>query len=410
MTPAVRRLVTVLAVTAFVEWLGAGAVLPLLPTFLRDRGASPSLVGLVMAAYFIAGLVTQYPAGYLCDRIGQRRVLTGGLLFYAAGSLGFLTSPGNGGYVVLRAVQGAGAGTVEVAALSLVGVAVPSEFRGRAFSMVFAGQLGGLAIGPLAGSIAGIDGMPWLFTATAITSTIAGVIVLAALPDIRAGGQVEHVRLQRLRLGPMATGVMITGIIGGLTTGVYETTWSLLLNSRGATTWQIGLSWTLFAAPFAAFSPVAGRMADRLDRRWLALLALAWSAGFAAVYPFLTSTELLIGLGAAEAIGVAIAYPAAQSLLADSTPAETLGRAQGLLTAIQTGAMAIGAGAGGALFGEARWAPYDGSAAISVLLIAAIVPLWWRSPGVSRPPTGGAAADGVADTSIALEPPARDRS
>ena len=39
------------------------------------------------------------------------------------------------------------------------------------------------------------------------------------------------------------------------------------MDSRGAADWQIGLSWTLFALPFAAFSPIAGRLVDRLDRR-----------------------------------------------------------------------------------------------------------------------------------------------
>jgi DHA1 family multidrug resistance protein-like MFS transporter len=147
MTAATKRFVLVLVATAFIEWLGASAILPLLPAYLRHHGSSTGAVGLVMSSYFIAGLVLQYPLGYLGDRVGQRPVLVGGLLSYAVGSLGFLLHPGISGYVALRAAQGAGAGAVQVASFALVGAAVPAARRGRAFSWLFAGQLGGMAIG-----------------------------------------------------------------------------------------------------------------------------------------------------------------------------------------------------------------------------------------------------------------------
>src|SRR6185437_11027289 len=111
-------------------------------------------------------------------------------------------------------------------------------------------------------------------------------------------------------------------VVSGLIVGVYESCWSLLMNSRGAAAWQIGLSWTLFALPFAAFSPIAGRLVDKMDRRALAIASLVVTCGFAALYPFLTHVWLLMGLGTVEAIGVAIAYPAAQSLLSQTAVPE----------------------------------------------------------------------------------------
>jgi MFS family permease len=378
MTAHARRLVTVLAGTAFIEWLGASAILPLLPAYLRDHGSSTAMVGLVMAAYFLAGLVVQYPAGYLGDRIGHRPVLVGGLLSYAVGSLGFLFHPEAAGYIALRAAQGAGAGAVQVASFALVGAAVPPERRGRAFSMLFAGQLGGMAIGPLAGSLVGVSGMGVLFAVSAMTSTIAGVWVLVSLPRVPPTRHATHVRLVIHRV---YLGVLMTGVVGGLITGVYETCWTLLLDLRGAEAWQVGLSWTLFAAPFAAFSPLAGRMADRFNRYKLTICALASSLFFAALYPFLHSLPLLIGLGVVESIGVAIAYPAAQSLLAQSVPEPALGRAQGVFNATQTAAMAVSAAASGALFGVAAWVPFVGAAVTSAVLVG-LLPLVWR---VGRP-------------------------
>lgn len=378
MTTDTKRFMVVLTTAAFVEWVGASAILPLLPAYLRHHGSAPGLVGLVMSAYFLAALALQYPIGHLGDRIGHRPVLVGGLLVYALGSLGFLLDPGPAGYVALRAAQGVGAGAVQVASFALVGAAVPVERHGRAFSWLFAGQLGGAAIGPLAGSIAGVSGMSWLFVATAATSTAAGIGVLRSLPAVTTGASHQAKATVRFRVSRLLVGVLICGAVGGLVQGVYETCWTLLLDLRGAHAWQVGLSWTLFAAPFAAFSPLAGRMADRFNRRRLAVWALASSLGFAAAYPFLHSLALLIGLGAVESIGVAIAYPAVQSLLAESVPEAALGRAQGLSNAIQTGAIGAAAAVSGTLFAMAPWVPFVSAAALAGVLTAS-APLVWRS-------------------------------
>ncbi len=174
----------------------------------------------------------------------------------------------------------------------------------------------------------------------------------------------------------------MTAVIGGLITGTYETCWTMLLDSRGATVFQVGLSWTLFALPFAAVSPFAGRLADRLDRRWLTIVALLSTVCFCATYPYLHSVAWLIGLGGVEAVGVAISYPAAQALLAQSAPTAALGRAQGTVSASQTGASALAAGVGGAMFGVGAWLPFVSTAVISGILTLSLLVIWQvRSPG-----------------------------
>src|SRR5947208_206380 len=106
--PAVARVVGALLVAVFVQGIGASAVLPLLPLYLRGHGTSEAAVGAVMGSFFAAGLFTQYLAGHLTDRIGHRYVIVGGLLLYAVASVGFLADVGAGGYTALRATQGIG--------------------------------------------------------------------------------------------------------------------------------------------------------------------------------------------------------------------------------------------------------------------------------------------------------------
>jgi DHA1 family multidrug resistance protein-like MFS transporter len=276
----------------------------------------------------------------------------------------------------MRGLQGVGSGAVQVASLALVGRIVPLDRRGRAYSLVFAAQLAGMALGPLAGSVAGVGQLRWLFVATAVASLAATVPVLAGVRRPVAAGPTAAVHV-RLDVTHALLGVLLVAVASGLVTGVYETCWTLLLNSRGAQAWQIGVSWTLFAIPFALFSPIAGRLADRVDRRALVVASLvAWS-GFAAIYPFLHSVAWLLGLGALEAVGVAIALPAAQSLLSQAAAPEALGRAQGLFTSAETASIAVAAGMSGALFSVARWIPFVGASVLGCL-IAAILPVLWR--------------------------------
>lgn len=379
--PTSARIVTALIAAVFVQGVGASAVLPLLPLYLRAHGTSNALVGAVMGSFFIAGVLTQYAAGHLTDRVGHRPVIVGGLALYAGASVGFLAAVGAGGYVGLRALQGVGSGAVQVASLALVGLVVPLERRGRAFSALFAAQLGGMAIGPIAGSVAGVDHLRWLFIVTAVLSGAAVIPVMLGGGGKRASAPAEHHVAAPLAISRALIGVVIIGVASGLVTGVYEACWSLLMRSRGAAAWQIGLSWTLFAVPFALFSPIAGRLADRLDRRWLAGVAVVASSAFAAAYPFLTAVALLVGLGSLEAIGVAIAFPAAQSLLTQAATPQTLGRAQGLFATAETASIAVAAAVSGALFGVARWIPFLSASVAGVLLVGALPVLWRGLPG-----------------------------
>jgi len=397
--PAATRIVHALVVTEFLQGIGASAVLPLLPLYLRAHHISPGAVGAVMSAFFVAGVFTQYVAGHLADRISHRTVIVAGLVLYAAASVAFALPVGTGGYIALRALQGVGAGAVQVAGLALVGVVVPLRTRGRAFSAVSAAQLAGMALGPLAGSLAGVANLRWLFVATAAASLAAAAPILVHAPRatfVEAAAQ-TRVPLQVTRA---LVGVALVGVIGGLVTGVYETCWSLLMNSRGAAAWQIGLSWTLFALPYAAFSPVAGRLVDRLNRQRLAMFAVLATCAFAASYPFLGEVWLLMALGTVEAVGVAIALPAAQSMLSQTAPPEALGRAQGVSTTAQTAALAVAAAVSGVMFGAARWVPFVTFAAVGAALSATLPTLWralptHATPG-SAPITPGPAEVGAA--------------
>jgi MFS family permease len=407
LAPSAQRLVRSLSLAVFLEWAGAGSILPLLPLWVRQHGGSDAVVGAVMAAYFAAAFVFQYGSGVLSDRLGRLPVLLGGLTVYAAGSLLFLLPVAAAFDTVFRALQGAGAGASMVAALAMISHAVPLSHRGRASGRLYGAELGGLAVGPVAGSIAGVGAMRWLFLASAVASLAAAAWVLRTR-DPRSTVDATEPAGERPPADPAAlpaasprlaaralTGALVAAAVMGLTTGVYESCWSLLMTRHGASQWEIGLSWTAFALPYALLARPAGWLADRLDRRLLAVGSILWSVGFLATYPFLPGFVLLMVLGIFESLGFTLTLPACQSLLGEGTSAERHGHAQGLFAASQTGTTALSAAAAGALFSIGPWVPFVLVAACCAALSAVVVAIWRRVPGrISHAPVAAAAAQG----------------
>jgi len=379
------RLISVLSWATFLEWMAAGAFLPMLPAYLKGQGGSPATIGLVMASFFVAGVVGQYPAGKLADLWGRRPVIISGLLLYSVASLLFLLHVAPLAEAFLRFLQGLGAGAVEIGTMSLVGVAVAPEFRGRAYAKIVSRQFLGLAIGPIIGSVAGVEHMDLVFLLT------GGLSGLALIPMIRSSTLEAHSDAEALREPsprPKITRPLLGSILAmtsiGLTIGVYESCWTLLMEHRGATALQVGISWTLFCLPFMLGTRPAGWLADHRDRRWLVLGSITSTSIFLAIYAGISSIPWLLSLAMVESIGASLAIPSAQSLVAQFVPAGQLGRAQGMVTTGQTAATAVSAMVAGSLFGIGPAVPFIVIAVVAISFPPLVAYLWRDVEGHSH--------------------------
>lgn len=387
--PTTRRIVVALSVSSLAEWGGASSVLPLLPVYLRHEGSSVTLVGLTMAAFFAAAVVVQYPLGRLSDKVGRRTIQVGGLITYAVASVlfSFVSAPLLA--LLFRGLQGAGVGIVDVANSATIGEVVPEDQRGRAFGALYGTRTIGMAIGPFVGGLLGIGDMRWTFIGAAAAVLAAAAPIMAFTPRFHSHHDLAVQGRRPLWKNRSVLGVAVAFLAGGIVVGMYEVCWSLLLTLRGAHSWQIGLSWTLFAIPFAVMSVPAGWLVDHMDRRYLTVVALVGTAAFASTYPFLHSVALLVGLGAGEAVMVALGGPAESAQLSRSVPARELGRAQGAVSSAQTGAMAVAASLAGWLFGIHPWLPFVLASAGIMTCVGGVALLWRGVPG------RGSAAPGV---------------
>src|SRR6202167_1210575 len=244
-----------LTVIVGIQWMGATLGLPLLPLFLEHRDGTPSVIGLVMASFFVAGIATQFAFGHLADKFGRRRLLVVSLVIYGLASMTYLLPISAPWFTLTRLVQGASAGAIEVASMSAVASLFPEAQRGRAISRILAAQLFGLAIGPLVGAVATVQDLGWAFFVAGVVSLLAAVVAVRA----GLGGRgYDPTPLPKLQWSRQLTGALVAASASGISIGVYEACWSLLMHAHHASTLQIRLSWTIFCLPFVALSGIGG--------------------------------------------------------------------------------------------------------------------------------------------------------
>jgi DHA1 family multidrug resistance protein-like MFS transporter len=371
----------------FLVGTGVGSVLPILPLFLRERGGSYAIVGIVVGANLVAQFIGQYPAGRLSDRFGRAPLMIGGLVVAGLAIAAFALPLSIGWLIGLRFIQGLGAAAFRPGSRAVVADLVPEGERGIAYGWLSGADMGGLIFGPALGGILAVFGRATVFEATGLAMLLAAVVVAFALDPRRLPPTTPAPRVgpppssEMLRAGVAAVrGLVLVSIGIGFLYGVYNVVWSLFMKSIGATDWEVGLSFSLFALPLVLTAPLAGWAADRVDRRWLGTGSTATSCLIAPIYPLLHSVPAVIGVGVLEASAAAFAEPAINAYLMSAVAPDQRGRAAGTVGTAETAAKAVGALLGGGLFGLGVAVPFLLSAVVGVGFILASLP-WLRAAG-----------------------------
>ncbi len=360
----------VLAFIGFISQVGISVMLPLLPLFATELGASPFVLGMLTASFAITNAVGQLGTGFLTDRFGSRRFMTGGVGVYAVMNALIATSAAAPWLIAWRSLAGFGGGAMIVAERIYVTEVTQPSRRAFANGIISAAQSAGSVMGPAVGGLAAsVGGLRAPFVIVAATSAIAFVGTLflprprravAADPGVASvDGPVPYRSLALLLVANLA--IMASY-------GAFITSYGPMATERlGWSTLEVGIAFSFLGAGSILFGPPLGHLADRFGRRPVAALSTIPIATF----------SLTLVLGMPQAVTYALAVVAGAgltgynaswfALLADVAGERRRGRTFGIVSGVSNGGIVVGA-----LVAAELWSRVDVAAA-QVFAMAAVI-------------------------------------
>ena len=145
-TPMTRPLL-IIFLTIFVNLVGFGIIIPLLPFYAETFGASPLVIGLLFAVFSICQLVAAPVLGDLSDRYGRRPVLIFSLLGTVVSFVMLALAHTVTMLFLARIVDGLSGGNISTARAYVADVTEPKD-RARAYGLIGAAFGLGFIFGP----------------------------------------------------------------------------------------------------------------------------------------------------------------------------------------------------------------------------------------------------------------------
>ena len=322
---------------------------PLLPLFARELGAGPSLIGFVMGASTLTGIVVKLPAGALSDIFGRRRLLLAGALVFATLPFTYLAASTLLVLILLRFAHGSATAIFGPVASATLSDIAPSGRRGTWLSTYSTAQGAGQALGPvLAGYLIAAGRFDLAFAAAGLIGVGVPIIVAGwrgtSKPPSnrepwrefkRGVAEVGHDRLVLVTSGAQAAQFVLNGTLNAF----------LPLYGRevlGLSVTQLGWLFGLQTLTTLAVRPAIGFLSDRAGRRWVIVTGLVVCSAAVVLVSIATNLSEIITAIVAYAAGVATTTAATSAFITDVTRRARYGAAHGVFGTIYDVGDALG--------------------------------------------------------------------
>ena len=376
----------------FIDLVGFGVVIPLLPYYGLTFHATPFAITTMMACYSLAQFIASPLLGMLSDRVGRKPVILASLVCSVVSYLwlGFATQLWM--LFAARLLAGAGAGNIS-AAQAYVADVTPPDQRAKGMGMIGAAIGLGFTVGPaIGGAVAGGNAqsahLAWPAFVAAALSAAAFALAFTRLEESLTHKSVERVgRLAMARAAterPVLRLLILLIFVAIAAFAGMETTFALWAHDGfGWGPFQVGMIFFYVGILLSALQGGAiGRLTKAVGETNLvigggAILAIGlFALTFAyALWFVLVATALL-------AIGMGMFSPAMSSLISKQAADNERGGVLGLSQSAQSLARIVGPAVAGAVYGGfGRNAPYY----LGALLMVGVVAFAVRLPRRASP-------------------------
>jgi DHA1 family tetracycline resistance protein-like MFS transporter len=371
----VTRPLVIIFLTIFVNLVGFGIIIPLLPFYAETFGASPLVIGLLFAVFSACQLVAAPALGDLSDKYGRRPIL----IFSLAGTVVSFVMLAMAHSIAMlffaRIVDGLSGGNISTARAYVADVTEPKD-RAKAYGLIGAAFGLGFIMGPaLSGVLARYSYTAPVWAAAGIT-LVATLMAWLWLPETvhraAAGTGMPFRNLAEMMRRPGLRRMLWIDFIYWFAFAIFQTTFALFVARRfGFDVSQTGYFFAAFGilgavVQGAAIRPIVHRLGDKSTF----ILGLACGA-IGLVGATLAHTVVLFTIALIPvALGIGFGHPTVSALVSRAGRDDEQGRVQGAAGAMESLGRAIGPVWGNAAlarFGDGM--PYMSAAACLLLTL-----------------------------------------
>jgi DHA1 family tetracycline resistance protein-like MFS transporter len=344
-----------------VDLIGFGVVVPVLPFWATELGASPTTLGLLLTAYAAAQFLCAPLWGRLSDRIGRRPVMLATIAGTAASLLLLGLAHSLPLLFVARALAGAFAANIGVASAYISDVTPPEE-RTRWMGMLGASFGVGFVLGPALGgglSLLGYQAPMLAAAALAACNVVYAALVLRE-PAGRARAFEEGAERASALRQPLVRRLCVANFAFTVAVNQLETVFALFMLHRfHYDASQVAVLLVAMAVLMGGIQGggMKGLAARFGERRLVAAGSALLAVGFLALPPVHSVALLVVPLSLC-AVGRAVLQPSLMGLVSVAASARERGTVMGAFQASASLARVAGPLAAGLLYDLSAPAPF----------------------------------------------------
>lgn len=372
---------TVIFLTVFIDLLGFGIIIPLLPFYAESFGANAFVIGLLSSSFSLMQFLFSPIWGRLSDRIGRRPII---LLGLAGSCLSYLMLAMADSLVLVfvgRILGGIAGANIPTAQAYIADVTTP-ENRAKGMGMVGAAFGMGFIFGPAIGGVLshlGTSAPMWFASALCGANLVAAWVLLPESRSMATAARPTLGRLAALRRAFEDRRLILLLLLYFIVTMAFsgfEATFALFSERRfGFTVATIGYLFAFIGFTLAIVQGVlVGRVVKRVGEPRLIPVAVATIGIGVGLVPFAWSMPMLLLATGTLAVGMGFNGPSLSAMVSKLTHAEDQGGMLGLASSLASLGRVVGPAGGGYLFDAVGMtATYLTAAAIMFMAVAVAV-------------------------------------
>lgn len=369
-----KRALPILFLVMFLVMVGFGIIIPVIPFYAEEIGATPTQLGLLMAVYSLMQFIFAPMWGRISDRIGRKPVIMIGILGLSLSFFLMALSTELWMLFAARIIGGFLSSANMPTVMAYVADITSEEDRGKGMGIIGASVGLGFIFGPAIGGVFSQSSLSTPFYLAGATSLVTFLFVTFVLKESlsteqRSSQEKEKTSLLKALNGPLSMLFMLQLFVSLSLAGLEATFAYFAAEKAGLGSVELGYIFMIMGLAGAIVQGgLVGRMTKKFGEGTVIQLGIVISAvGFGLILlteGFGTAALFLTIFG----IGNGLIRPSVSSLL---TKKSTTGHGgtTGLLSSFDSLGRIIGPPLGGWLFSIAIGMPYISGIVLSMVAL-----------------------------------------